>query len=113
MRQLLIGVLLIFDALLNVLIVEVEFVDAVVGAVAGVVVGNDGFEGRLLILRGLLIVGLLLRQIFLKLPDVGHILFVSIPGITRSGLCGRGKDAGDVQWLERSHPLFACSPESS
>ncbi len=99
-RQVLIGVLLIFDALLNVLIVEVEFVDAMVGAVAGVVVDNNGFEGHFFFVRVYLVVGLFLWQIFLELADVGHILFVLTPGITRSGLCGRGKNAGDVEWLE-------------
>jgi hypothetical protein len=37
-----IRVLLILDALLHVLVVEVELADTVVGAVAGVVVGDDG-----------------------------------------------------------------------
>ena len=45
-----IGPLLVFDALLHVLIVEVELADAVVGAVAGVVVGDDGLEGFFLLL---------------------------------------------------------------
>lgn len=34
-----------FDALLNILVVEIELADAVVGAELGVVVGYDGFEG--------------------------------------------------------------------
>jgi hypothetical protein len=72
----------------------------VVGAVASVIVGNDRFESRLLFVRSFHVVGLFLRQIFLKLPDVGHILFVSNPCITSNGLCGWGKDAGNVQWLE-------------
>lgn len=37
-----IGVLLVLDALLYVLIVEVEFADAVIAAILGVVVGDDG-----------------------------------------------------------------------
>ena len=41
-----IGELLVLDALLHVLVVEVELVDAVVGAEAGVVVGDDGLERR-------------------------------------------------------------------
>ena len=38
----------IFDALLHVLVIEVELVDAVVGAVTGVVAVHNGFEGLLL-----------------------------------------------------------------
>jgi hypothetical protein len=40
-----IGELLVLDALLDILVVEVELADGVVGAVAGVVVGDDGLEG--------------------------------------------------------------------
>ena len=88
MRQILIGVLLIFDALLHILIVEVELVDAVIGAVAGVVVGNNGFERRFLFVRLFLVVCLFLRQVFLNLL---HILIA---------FGGRRKHAGDVQRLE-------------
>jgi hypothetical protein len=62
-----IGPLLVFDALLHVLVVQVELADAVVGAVAGVVVGQDGFEGGLLALGVDLVVCLFLRQVFLNL----------------------------------------------
>ncbi|MDN3719461.1 hypothetical protein QW131_10165 [Roseibium salinum] len=48
-RKVAVWELLILDALLDVLIVEVEVVDAVVRAVPLVVVGNDGLE-RLLFL---------------------------------------------------------------
>ena len=44
LRQVGIRELLVLDALLHVLIVEVELVDAVIGAEAGVVVGDDGVE---------------------------------------------------------------------
>ena len=59
-----------------------------VGAVASVVVGNDGFESRLLFVRGFLVVGLLLRQVFLNLLNI----------LVAFG--GRGKDAGNVQGEE-------------
>ena len=88
MRQVGIGVLLILDALLHILVVEVEFADAVVGAVAGVVVGDDAGERRLLALGVLLVVGLFLRQVFLNLL---HVLVA---------LGRRGEDAGDVEWRE-------------
>ena len=44
LRQVGVGELLVLDAFLNVLVVEVEFLDAVVGAEALVVVGNDRQE---------------------------------------------------------------------
>jgi hypothetical protein len=53
-----IGVLLILDALLHVLIVEVEFADAVVAAVLGVVVGDDGLEGGFLLVGLLFVIGI-------------------------------------------------------
>lgn len=80
-----VGILLILDALLHVLVVEVEFADAVVGAEAGVVVGDDAGERRLLAFRVLLVVDLFLRQVFLNLL---HVLV---------SLGGRGEDAGDVE----------------
>ncbi|SFE02430.1 hypothetical protein SAMN05428977_100512 [Nitrosomonas sp. Nm166] len=88
MGQVLIGVLLILDALLHILIVEVEFVDAVVGAVLRVVIGNDGLERRFLFVRCLFIVGLFLRQVFLNLL---HVLVA---------LGRRREHAGDVERLE-------------
>ena len=88
MGQVGIGVLLILDALLHVLIVKVEFADAVVAAVLGVVVGDDGLEGFLLLVGFLFVVDLFLRQVFLNLL---HVLVA---------LGGWGKDAGDVERLE-------------
>jgi hypothetical protein len=82
------GVLLILDALLHVLIVEVEFADAVVAAVLGVVVGDDGLEGVLLLVGLLFVIHLFLRQVFLNLL---HVLVA---------LGGRGEDADDVERLE-------------
>ena len=64
--QVAVGVLLVLDALLHVLVVGVELVDGVVGAVAGVVVGDDGLEGFLLLVGLLLVVLLFLRQVFLE-----------------------------------------------
>ena len=59
-----------------------------IGAEAGVVVGDDGLERLLLLLRLLLVVCLFLRQVFLNLLHV------------RVAFGGRGEDAGDVQRLE-------------
>ena len=73
---------------MHILIVEIELADGVIGAVAGVVVGDDGLEGGLLLLGLLFVVRLFLRQVFL---DLLHI---------RIALGGRGEDAGDVQRLE-------------
>jgi hypothetical protein len=83
-----IGPLLVFDALLHILVVEVELAEAVIGAVAGVVVGEDGLERGFLALGVDLVVRLLLRQVFLNLLHI------------RIALGGRGEDAGDVQRLE-------------
>jgi site-specific DNA recombinase len=83
-----IGPLLVLDALLHVLIVEVELADAVVGAVAGVVVGEYGLEGFLLLLWLDSIVLFFLRQIFLNLLHIGI------------ALGGRREDASDIQRLE-------------
>ena len=62
--------LLVFDALLNILIVEIELAQAVIGAVADVVIGEDGFQGLLFRLWVDLVVLLLLREVFGKLLDV-------------------------------------------
>ena len=78
-----VGPLLVFDALLDVLIVEIELGDAMVGAVAGVVLGEDGLEGGLFLIGLDLVVGPLLGQVFLDLPHIGI------------ALGGRGEDAGD------------------
>ena len=85
LRQVGVGELLVLDALLDVLVVEVELVDAVVGAEAGVVVGDDGLEGLLLALGVVLVVLLFLRQVFLNLLHVGV------------AVGGRGEDGGDVE----------------
>ena len=52
LRQVGVGELLVLDALLDVLVVEVELVDAVVGAEALVVVGDDGLQSGLLLASG-------------------------------------------------------------
>jgi len=84
----LVGVLLILDALLHILIVEIELANAVVGVEARVVVGDDGLECLLLFVRFLFVVDLLLRKVFLYLL---HILVV---------FGGRRENAGDVQRLD-------------
>ena len=87
-RQVAIGILLVLDALLHILIVTVEFVDGVVGAISLVVIGDDGVQRFLLFFGFDGVVDLLLRQVLLDLP---HVLVA---------LGGRGEDAGDVQRLE-------------
>lgn len=83
--EVVVGVLLVLDALLDVLIVGVELADEVIRAVAVVVVGDDGLEGFLLLVRFLLVVFEFLRQVFLELLDVGI------------ALGGRGEDGCDLQ----------------
>ena len=83
-----VGPLLVFDALLHILIIEVELAEAVIGSVAGIVIREDGFQRGFLPLGVHLVVRLLLRQIFLDLLHIG------IP------LGGWGKDAGDIQRLK-------------
>ena len=99
MRQVGIGELLVLDALLHVLVVEVELVDAVVGAEAGVVVGDDGLERVFLLLGLVLVVFLFLRQVFLNLLHI------------RVALGGRREDAGDVQRLRSRGRRPAFRPE--
>lgn len=60
-RQVTVGILLILDTLLHVLVVQIEMTQIMVRAIAGVVVGDDGFQRGLLLFRGLLVIGLLLR----------------------------------------------------
>ena len=84
-RKVAVRVLLVLDALLHVLIIEVESAHAVVGSIARVVVGDDAFEGFLLPVGFLLVVGSFLRQVFLYLLNI------------LVALCGRREDAGDVQ----------------
>ena len=64
------GELLVLDALLDVLVVEVEVVDVVVRAVLLVVAGDDGLERSLLALGVVLVVLFLLGEILLDLLDV-------------------------------------------
>ena len=61
LTQILLGPLLILDARLHILVVEIKVTKAVIGAVAAVVIGEDGLEGCLLALGVNLIVHLLLR----------------------------------------------------
>jgi len=86
--QVLVGILLILDAFLHILIVKIELAHAVIAAVSGVVVGDDGLEGRLLFIRRLFVIGFFLRQVFLNLL---HILVA---------FGGRREHAGHVQRLE-------------
>ena len=83
-----IGPLLVFDAFLHILVVEVELANGVIGAVAGVVVGKDALEGFLLLFRLNGVVGLFLRQVFLNLL---HVLVA---------LGRRREHAGNVERLE-------------
>jgi len=46
-----IGPLLVFDAFLDVLIIEIELTDLVVGTIVSVVVRKYGFQGFLLLFR--------------------------------------------------------------
>ena len=80
--------LLVFDALLHILIVKIEFAKDVVGTVSIVVIGEDGLEGVHFQLGFNFIIRLFLRQVFLNLLDV------AVP------FCGRRKDACDVQRFE-------------
>ena len=66
-----VGPLLVFDARLNVLVVEVELAEPVIGAVAHVVVDEDALECGLLALGVFLVVGLLLGKVFLDLLHIG------------------------------------------
>ena len=83
--QVAIGELLILDALLDVLVVEVEVVDVVVRAIPLVVVGDDGLERGLLALGVVPIVLLLLGKVLLDLLDI----FVA--------LRRRREDGGDLE----------------
>ena len=85
LRQVGVGELLVLDALLHVLVVEVELVDRVVGAEALVVVGDDRLEGLLLLLGVVLVVLAFLRQVFLDLAHVG------------ADVARRREDGGDVE----------------
>ncbi|MNR39031.1 hypothetical protein D3C85_1571950 [compost metagenome] len=66
--------LLVLDALLHVLIVEVEFLDAVVRIEAGIVAGDNRLQRCLLGVWFLLVVFQLGGKVFLQLPYIGaHI----------------------------------------
>src|SRR6218665_2243363 len=86
--QVLVGVLLVLDALLHILIVTIEFANAVVGAKACVVICNDDLERGFFLIRGFIVVSFFLRQVFLNLLHV----FVAFGR--------RRKHAGDIQWLK-------------
>ena len=86
-RQVLIGILLILDALLYVLIVQIKFIDAVICVVAGIIVGNNSFESSLFFFGSFGIIVLFLWQVFLNLL---HILVA---------FRRWGKHTGDVQRL--------------
>ena len=95
-----VGVLLVFDALLHILIVQIKFIDAVVGTELGVVIG-DHFLKRGRFLSGLFpVIRFFLWQIFLYLPHV----FVA--------LGGRREDAGNIQGriVLVFSPLFCLHP---
>src|SRR5690606_1363717 len=70
MRIVFVAVLLIFDATLHILIVQVKIIDIVIGAVLGIVVRNDFFQGGFFLFRILLVVFFFLWQIFLNLLHV-------------------------------------------
>lgn len=80
-----VGVLLVFDALLDIFVVGVEVVEGVVGLVGGVVVGDDLLEGGFFLVGLGGVVGLFLGEVFLELADIG----VAIGG-------GR-EDGGDAE----------------
>ena len=65
-----VGPLLVFDALLHVLVVRVELAEGVVGAIALVVVGQDGFKRGFLAFRVVLVVLLFLRLVVLDLLHI-------------------------------------------
>ena len=83
--QVAVGKLLVLDALLDVLVVEVEVVDVVVRAVLLVVVSDDGLERGLLALGVVPVVLLLLGKVLLDLPNV------------RVALRGRREHGGDLE----------------
>ena len=99
--QVAIGELLIFDALLDVLVVEVEVVDVVVRAIPLVVVGDDGLERGLLALGVVPVVLLLLRKVLLDLPNV------------RVALRGRREDGGDLERHELGVGGLVLGPGAS
>lgn len=83
-----VGILLILDALLHILVVQVELANAMVGAKARVVIGHDARERCLLAIGVLLVIFFLLRQVFLNL------LYILVA-------LGRWREyAGNVQWAE-------------
>ncbi len=79
MGQVAVGELLILDALLDVLIVKVEIVEAVVAAIALVVVGDDRLERGLLALGVVPVVLFFLDEVLLNLPDVPSVFLAFFP----------------------------------
>lgn len=75
MRVVAVRPLLVFDALLNVLVVGIELTQLVIGAIAGVVISDDAFQRLLFRLRIDLVVLAFLNEVFLQLfhfsTDVG------------------------------------------
>ena len=72
--QVMVWELLVLDALLDVLVVEVEVVDVMVRTVLLVVVVDDGPESSLLALGVVPVVLLLLRKVLLDLLDISIAL---------------------------------------
>ncbi len=79
---------------LHILIVQIKFIDAVIRAIAGVIVRNDGLQCGLLFVRFYLVVGFFLRQVFLNLLDI------------LVALGRRRKDTGNIQRLKVSSSAF-------
>ena len=65
-REVFVGILLILDAPLHVTIVFVEQIYAKVGAELGIIIIDDFCQLALVLFRTLLIVGFLLRQVFIR-----------------------------------------------
>ncbi len=86
--QVAVGVLLVFDALLHILIIEIKVAQVVVGAVLFVIIGNDGLQGLFLLIGVFLVIRLFLGQIFLELRHI----FVAFGR--------RRKETGDIQRLK-------------
>ena len=92
--QVAVGELLVLDALLDVLVVEVEVVDVVVRAVLLVVVGDDGLE------RGLLSLGVVL-VVLLLLGRSSWICWTSLlpsAGGEKTAATLRGTNSGSAAW---------------
>ena len=99
--QVTVGELLVLDALLDVLVVEVEVVDVVVRAIPLVVVGDNGLESGLLALGVVLVVLLLLGEVLLDLLDV------------LVALRWRREDGGDLEGDELGGRRLGVGPEAA